>query len=43
MRTINAGDIGKDKERIILVPMPTTVPVEEPSPEIVPVAEPVPA
>jgi hypothetical protein len=50
MRTdaeINAGDLGEEKERIILVPMPTTAPVKEPSPqvapEVVPEAEPVPA
>lgn len=43
MRRINAGDIGKEKKRIILEPFPEEVPVEEPSPEVVPAAEPVPA
>lgn len=37
------GDIGKERKRIILEPMPEDVPVEEPSPEVTPVAEPVPA
>lgn len=37
------GDIGKERKRIILEPMPEDVPVEEPSPEVAPLAEPVPA
>jgi hypothetical protein len=42
---INAGDIGKERKRIILEPLPEEFPVEEPLPEAepVPVAEPVPA
>jgi hypothetical protein len=44
-QTVRAGDIGEEGEtkRIILIPMPETAPVEEPSPEVVPAAEPVPA
>lgn len=42
---IYAGDIGKEKKRIILEPMPEDVPLEEPMPEAEPVTapEPVPA
>lgn len=43
MMIIRNGDIGEEKKRIILEPMPEDVPVEEPAPEVVPVAEPVPA
>lgn len=34
------GDMGEPRRHIILVPMPTTVPVEEPSPEVAPEAVP---
>lgn len=40
------GDIGKERKRIILEPIPEDVPVEEPSPAVEPTvapAEPVPA
>lgn len=37
------GDIGKEKERRVLEPMPETMPIQEPSPEPAPVEEPVPA
>jgi len=37
------GDIGKERKRIILEPLPEEVPVEEPMPEEVPAEEPVPA
>jgi hypothetical protein len=40
------GDIGKERKRIILEPMPDDVPLEEPMPveePAVPAAEPVPA
>lgn len=38
------GNIGEEKKRIILIPMPDDVPIEEPMPAEEPaVAEPVPA
>ena len=37
------GDIGKERKRIILEPLPEEVPVEEPMPEEIPAEEPVPA
>lgn len=51
MLKVNAGDIGKEKERreMIPIPEPSEAPLQEPSPEIepaeapVPLAEPVPA
>jgi hypothetical protein len=44
MMIIRNGDIGEEKKRIILEPMPEEAPVEEPLlPQVVPVAEPVPA
>ena len=43
--TPRAGDIGKEKEKRVLEPMPETMPIQEPSPEPVPevVPESVPA
>jgi hypothetical protein len=44
IRELRAGDIGKERKRIILEPLPEEFPVEEPLPEAEPaVAEPVPA
>jgi len=37
------GDIGKERKRIILEPLPEEVPAEEPMPEEIPAEEPVPA
>jgi hypothetical protein len=43
IRELRAGDIGKERKRIILEPLPEEFPVEEPLPQAEPAAEPVPA